>query len=223
MGTSIKNSIFWIALLCVMSCSRGETDISDSPISSETSNKQISISCASPLQKILLHWIKDFNQTHPHIQVSVEDSNYDFLLISESRVNEMKDTVSWRVPVMREGIIPVISENNPYLNMLEKQGISKEKLKKIFTGEQISWGEILRNDASEKVTVFLPGEGRGYNKKLAEFLGIEAELLQGKRFSSKEILLDSIKQNPYIVAILNACCAYVPETNEEWMELPPLQ
>jgi phosphate transport system substrate-binding protein len=115
---------------------------------------------------------------------------------------------------MRDGIIPVVSENNPYLNLLELHGIDKENLKKIFTGEQISWGEVLGNDASERVSVFIPEKGKGYTKKWADFLEIDAALMQAERFRSREALLDSLNQNPYIIAVLNACCAYDPGTNE---------
>ena len=206
--------MFCIALLCVISCDRSETNMLNNSIDQEVSNKQISISCAANLQNIMEAWVKGFNQAHPQIQLSIQDSNSDFLLISENRVLELNDEDSWRVPVMREGIIPVISDKNPYLDILKQQGVSKEMLKRIFTSDQISWGEVLGNDAREQVTVFLPEKGRGYNNKWANFLEIDAELLQGKRFSNKEILLDSINQNPYIIAVLNACCAYKPETNE---------
>ncbi len=214
MRTLIKISVFYISLLCVISCNRGETNMSDNSLDPEISNKQISISCESPFQKILLTWVEDFNLSHPNIQMIVQDSNSDLVLISENRVIESNDTVSWRVPVMREGIIPVVSDENPYLDVLAKQGISKEKLVKIFTGNQVSWGELLGNDAGEKVTVFLPEKGLGCSEKWADFLEISAESLQARRFSNMETILDSIKQNPNIIAVLNACCAYDPETNE---------
>jgi phosphate transport system substrate-binding protein len=215
MKTLYKNSTLLLAFLFLISCNRDETILDNISTDDELGSKQISISCDDQLQKIMVSWVEDFNQSHPKIQISVQDSNADFLLISENRVIELNDTDAWRVPVMREGIIPVISENNPYLNILEQQGISKENLKKIFTGEQISWGEVLGNDAGEKVIVFLPEIGRSCNTKWADFLEIDTELLQGKRFSNKEILLNSMKQDPYIIAVLNDCCAFNPETNEK--------
>jgi len=214
MRTFLKISILFTVLLCIISCDRGETTMLNNSIDQDIEIKQISISCASPFQKVLLNWVVDFNNTHPNIQVSIQDSNFDFLLISENLLFELNDEESWRIPVMREGIIPVISENNPFLSILEQQGISKDDLIKIFTGEHLSWGEILGNDAEEKVVVFLPERGKGYNTKWAGFLELNPELLQGKRFSNMEILLDSIRQSPFIIAVLNACCAYNPETNE---------
>ncbi len=215
MKTLLKISIILFSFLCMISCDREGTKMQNNLIDQETENKLISISSDPGLRKIMLSWVEDFNQSHPLIQVSVQDSNSDFLLISENRVIELNDTDSWRVPVMREGIIPIISDNNPYLDILKKQGISRENLIKIFTGNQISWGEILGNDAKEKVSVFLPEKGKGFNTKWADFLMINTELLEGKRFLNKEMLIDSLNHNPYIIAVLGACCAYNPETNEK--------
>ncbi len=214
MRTLFKYSMICIALLCVISCDSGKSSMVDNSKEDEAKGKQISISCAPQLQKILSAWVKDFNQSHPHLQVSIQDSNSDFLLLSENQVLELNDEGSWRIPVMREGIIPVISDKNPYQDILQQQGISKEKLKMVFTGKQIRWGEILGTDARERVTVFLPDRSSVCNKKWADFLEVNVELLDGKRFQNKETLHDSIKQNPYIIAVLNACCAYNPETGE---------
>lgn len=211
----LKYSIILFTLLCMISCDREGTNMRNNSIDNEAESKLISISCDTGLQKIMLSWVEDFNQSHPLIQVLVQDSISDFLLISENRVIELNDTDSWRVPVMREGIILIISDKNPYLDILEQQGINRENLIRIFTGSQISWGEILGTDAREQVTALLPERGKGYNKKWADFLEINAELLQGKRFTNKESLFDLMNQNPYTIAVLGACCAYNKETNEK--------
>jgi len=214
MRTIIKYSMICIAFLCVISCDGVKNSMVDNSKEDEVKGKQISISCAPELQKILSAWVKDFNQSHPQLQVSIQDSSSDFLLLSENQVLELNDEDSWRIPVMREGIIPVISDKNPYQDILRQQGINKEKLKMVFTGKQIKWGEILGTDAMERVTVFLPDRRSVCNKKWADFLEVDVELLVGKRFQNKETLHDSIMQNPFIIAILGACCAYNPETGE---------
>lgn len=214
MKTALKISVILFVLLYLISCNSEGTKTHNNSTNQELGSTQISISCDSLYQRIMASWVEDFNQSHPRIMLSVQDSNADFLLISENRMIELNDTVSWRVPVMREGIILIISDKNPYLDMLEQRGISKEHLIRIFTGNQISWGEILEIDAKNQVAILLPEGGKGYDKKWADFLEINAALLQGNRFSNKETLLDSMNANPFSIAILNACCAYNPETNE---------
>jgi phosphate transport system substrate-binding protein len=186
----------------------------DNSMGQKVVHKQISISCSADLQKVLSSWIQDFKQEYPNIQLTFQDTNSDFLLTFQDRALEIEAEETWRIPVMREGIIPVISDQNPYMDKLEYQGIDKDMLIRIFTTNQISWGDILRNDAKEKVSVFLPDEAMSCNKKWADFLGIDAELMQAKRFSDKKMLYDFISQDPYSIAVVNACCAYNPETNE---------
>jgi ABC-type phosphate transport system substrate-binding protein len=202
-------------MLCFTACDREGAIDKNIVAGNEGSLKQISIYCDSDLQNIVSAWIEDFNRSHSMIRVNSSDSDADLILGSENKMVNINDTGLWRVPVMREGIIPVVSVKNPYLYILEQQGLSKENLVRIFTGEQISWGEVLGTDAKEPVMVYLPESGRGCNKRWADFLEVKRESLQGERYADKDKLLQAIKRNPFTIAILNACCAYHPETNNQ--------
>ncbi|MEE4256825.1 MAG: hypothetical protein V2I47_07295 [Bacteroidales bacterium] len=210
------------AFLCLNSCDRGRTTEQGAAGNGDPEYIEISIRCDSCFQKVLTAWIEDFNRSHPMIALIIADSNADFSLISEDHLIELKDTGLWNVPVMREGIIPLISARNPYLEKLQQQGISKENLVRIFTGDQISWGEVLGTDAGEQFAVYLPERGKGFNTKWANFLDINVESLQGERYAYKDSLLNAFTSNPYAIAVLNACCAFDPETNEIRGEVAPL-
>jgi len=210
------------AFLCLNSCDRGRTNEQGAAGNGNTEYKEISVRCDTCFQKVLTTWIEDFNRTHPMTAVIIADSNADFSLTSEDHLIELKDTALWHVPVMREGIIPVISARNPYLEKLKQQGISKENLVRIFTDDQISWGEVLGTDAGEQFAVYLPERGKGFNTKWANFLDINVESLQGERYAYKDTLFNAFTRNPYAIAVLNACCAFDPETNEIRGEVAPL-
>jgi len=214
--------ILIIAFLCLNSCDRGRTNEQGAAGNGNTEYKEISIRCDTCFQKVLAAWIEDFNRSHPMIALINADSNADFSLVSEDHLAEMQDSGLWYAPVMREGIIPLISARNPYLEKLQQQGISKENLVRIFTDDQISWGEVLGTDAGEQFAVYLPERGKGFNTKWANFLDINVESLQGERYAYKDSLLNAFTSNPYAIAVLNACCAFDPETNEIRGEVAPL-
>ena len=210
---------FLFVLLFLSGCNQTSIMDQDDSKKIEQEIKIISISCDPSLQKIMTAWIDDFNQSYPLIRVTYLDSNSDYKLIPENLLVETEDTGIWSVPVMREGIVPVISSKNPYLQLINEQGIDKESLIRIFSGDRITWGEVLETDAGDTFVVYLPERGKGYNTKWANFLEINVESLQGKRYAIKDSLFGAFRNAPFAIAVLNACCAYYPETNERRDEI----
>lgn len=210
------------ASVCLAACNSTSSKDQNGADAVEPENKQISISCDRSFQKIMTAWVEDFNRSHPMISVVTLDSNADLHLISEDNITGSMDTGFWYVPVMRAGIIPVVSSRNPYLENLEQQGISKENLIRIFTADQINWGEVMGTDSRDPFVPYLPERGKGFNTRWAKFLDVSVESLQGKRYADRDTLIDAFIRNPYTIAVLGACCAYDPETNKIRDELVPL-
>lgn len=196
------------------SCNQNNTAPTSETGKDKLISGQISISCDQHLQKITDVWIAEFNQIYPEIQVSIKETDCDFYLVSENLLCEPIEDSIWKIPLMREGIIPVISDKNPNLEKLLEYGMNKETLKSVFTGQFQTWGEIPGIESKEDIKVFLPERGIGSNKKWANFIGVDVDMLQGERFSEKETLLELFREDPHMIGILNACCAYDPVTFE---------
>jgi hypothetical protein len=211
------SALFWLA-----ACNSTPSTDNSNADAGEAEYQQVTIRCDTCFQKVLTAWIEDFNRSHPTIALINADINADFSLVSEDHLAEMQDSGLWYAPVMREGIIPVISARNPYLEKLQQQGISKEDLIRIFTNDPISWGEVLGTDTGEPFAVYLPEKGKGFNTKWANFLDIDADSLQAERYAHKDTLFQAFKRNPYAIAVLNACCAFDAETQELREEVIPL-
>ena len=176
--------------LSIFSCKQNETDQLVIASNEKVTSGQISISCDAHLQRILNILIIEFNITFPDIRMTMQEAGSDFYLNSDNLPCELFSDSAWKIPVMREGIIPVISDNNPHLDKLLEQGLNKELLKSVFTGSIHSWGELLGIDDEREIRVLLPAKGMGHNKKWEKLIGVDAGLLQGEQIPDKTTLLD---------------------------------
>ena len=104
----------------------------------------ITVSGAFALYPMMTVWADEFTKLHPDVQFDVQGGGagkgmtdtlagaVDIGMISRSVKPEEEAKGAFWVPVAKDAVFPVVSQNNPVAADLIAKGISKETFKKIF-------------------------------------------------------------------------------------------
>ncbi len=166
---------------------------------------------ASPdLERITGTWIEAYNSTGPAIPVTYDLLDVGSLheairekgtivLVSQKDLAALPQPDAWHIVVGRDVIVPVMNRENPFREQLVRQGISPEAFARVYTAEEIpTWGMVLGNDESRPLHPY------AFHSKtclayLAGFMNTQPENLTARTVSSKEEMLNNIRQDRYAI------------------------
>lgn len=193
----------------------------------------ISIRGAYALYPLVSKWADDFMKVNPGVSIEVLKSGTgkgiaDLLegkcqlaMISRPLSNEEITAGIQVIPVARDGVAPIVSQKNPYLEELLRKGLSTDEFICTFTGEkQVTWGELLETDAGETVITYNRNDESGAAEVWAEFLYKTGSDLKGKEVSGDEEMIKSVSENPLSIGFCNFSYAFDAVTGEK---LPGIQ
>jgi glycine cleavage system H lipoate-binding protein/ABC-type phosphate transport system substrate-binding protein len=127
----------------------------------------ISVFSTANLYSLTLKWADEYSGLHPEQQVSVSKVNEAELnglsvesgrigIISGQDVKTLDRLPSWQVVVGREVIVPVISSANPFMEEINRKGITAEALASgIENPGRQNWGTLLKNGQTVPVKYFV--------------------------------------------------------------------
>jgi phosphate transport system substrate-binding protein len=114
---------------------------------------QITISGAYALFPLILNMSEDFMALHPGVKVVVTrmgtgegitellTKRTQLAMISRPLADEEINEGIWVIPVAKDGVAPIVNQENPYIENLLSQGLSPEEFMRLFTSEkQMVWG-----------------------------------------------------------------------------------
>ena len=143
----------------------------------------IRISGAWALYPMVLVWKDAYEQTH---NVTVEVSGggagkglsdvlnrmVDIGMVSRPFAEEELAQGIFYVAVAKDAVAATINRNNPAVDLIQQQGLSREDLKSIFLGEVTHWGSVMGRDLSDdKIVVLGRSDSSGAAEIWAAFLG----------------------------------------------------
>jgi phosphate transport system substrate-binding protein len=152
----------------------------------------ISISGAWALYPITVKWSEEFRKLHPAVRIDISAGGagkgftdamtgmVDLGMFSRGFTQAELDLGVWYVGVTKDAVIPVINENNPFLDELLKRGISRVEFQKIFLeGTLVRWNELLPVSSVSPINVYTRSDACGAAEMWAAFLGKHQEDLRG--------------------------------------------
>lgn len=178
---------------------------------------EINLISSDPFLSLARSWVKDFQQSHPKITVNISsgkpdeivealsNGKADLAMTCKKRLPENALENSWNITVMKDGVIPITSASNPYLDELMKKGIEKKKLIEIFANKaKYSWQDLLSMESGKPVNFYAMGDIYIPDKD-----GEDA-LMKVEQISDEERLniLEKIASDPYALSFCNANYAY---------------
>ncbi|MEW6352312.1 MAG: PstS family phosphate ABC transporter substrate-binding protein [Thermodesulfobacteriota bacterium] len=144
-------------------------------------------------------WGKDYTKEHPNIAIvatsggtavgmrKLFEGEVDMVFASEQITDEEKMAASKQGVTPAEhfvgmgGICVVCNKANPV------ESVTKEQVKKLFTGEAKSWKEIGGPDVPVKIILRRPGEGRWAGTEVS----FEQRMLEGGKYSTDTVNVSS--------------------------------
>lgn len=192
----------------------------------------IRISGAWALYPMVVKWADLFRQEHPGVTIDVSAGGagkgiadaiggmVDIGMVSRPIHPEEEAQGAWWVPVVMDAVIPTINAQNPVLEELEAQGVSKDRLLDIWiTGNVKTWGELAGTSASDRINVYTRSNACGAAATWASFMGHAQEDLLGTAVYGDPGLAQAVRTDPLGVGFNNLNYVFDANTGKPIPEL----
>lgn len=177
----------------------------------------LSVVTSQPFQTLANQWAEAFMQKNPNVKVeitsvepglvmsTINSQNAELAMTCINSLQPKTLNEIWHITVMKDGIIPITSASNPYIEKLLSEGIEKSILINMFKkDETITWGDILKNGSKEPVRNF-----RFNDVSIARGTD-ETEMLELGDLTEEQLnqVLDKVAAEPYALSFCSANHAY---------------
>jgi phosphate transport system substrate-binding protein len=231
----IKSTILLLALAVLFGCKPRNAAISTDKLQADFKNNisgNFSISGAYALYPIVRKWADDFMMIHQDVKIEVIKAGtgrgIDELIAGESQLamisrhlyDDELNSGLWYVTVAKDGVVPIVNQDNPYFERILSQGLSPDEYLKAFTSESpVTWGELFDTDGKEKVMVFSRADESGAADVFAAFLFKNPSDLKGTKVTGDEEMIKSIQENIYGMGFCNFSYAFDIATGERTKDI----
>jgi len=167
----------------------------------------ITVYTTPDLYTLAMRWAGEFTIANPNQAIKVfkvEKSEIPSFLTSGDNLCLVPDESSisgsttpvFQVVVGREIMVPVISSKNPYLQDINKKGISRESLAKSLSGTgKMNWGTLLGNSLTAPVKYYMLNDE--FTKSvITGFLKTDESSVSRITIKSKEDLFSALQNDP---------------------------
>jgi phosphate transport system substrate-binding protein len=214
-------------------------DSSGSTDSSATGEKvAISVSGAFALFPLMSLWVEEYQKINPNVQFDVQAGGAgkgmtdmltgaaDIAMLSRDARPEELDQGSYLVPVTIDSVLATVNAQSPYVEQLLAKGLTPESGAQVWTsGAQVTWGELLGTDATDRVNPYTRSDASGAAEMWAKYLGAEAqEELKGTAVNGDPGLAEAVRQDKLSLGYNNVGFTYDPSTGApiEGLAIVPL-
>lgn len=226
----LKAIIPFLIIVLVSGCNSPRTSKEitrpDETVKSELTGN-FSISGAFALYPLIFKLADEFMAIHPRVRIEVEkvgtgegitkllEGKSQLAMISRPLTDEETSAGVWVIPVAKDGVAPIVNQNNPQIEKLLDQGLSPDEFMHIFTsGKQLTWGEVLDTDSKDKLTVYTRADESGAAEIWAAFIYRKASDLKGIGMNGDDEMIKSIQNDPLAVGFSNFSYAFDTLTGE---------
>ena len=197
-------SVNWLFISCG---NRGNSSDVRDP---ENLRGKITISGAFALYPMVVKWAEEFQKLHPKVTINVSAGGagkgmtdaiskmVDLGMFSKEVSPEEQAKGAWWIPVAKDAVFPTINADNPVLDILKRQGLTKQKLVDIFiTGRITTWGQAVGNGSKADLQPFSRSDACGAAEMWAKFLnGKKQDDLLGLNVNGDPGVADAVRRNP---------------------------
>jgi len=197
-------------------------------VSKKQKEETISLSGAFALYPLAIKWSEEYKKEHPNIRFNISGGGagkgmadalsgaVDLGMFSRGIAQEERDKGVWWVGLTIDAVIPTISDQNPYLSVLKKRGLTKEEFSAIFIDGSIKdWGELLNESTKTDIKVYTRSDACGAAETWAKYLGGNQENLKGIGIYGDPGLAEAVVKDPSGIAFNNTIFAYDIKTGKK--------
>jgi phosphate transport system substrate-binding protein len=206
------------------------------PAAGEQLKGTIAISGAFALYPMMQRWTEEFTKLYPDVQFDLSaggagkgmtdalNGAVDIGMVSRAITPEEEGKGAFWVSCVKDAVFVTVNEENPVLQDLQKKGLSKEMLAKIYmTNEVTTWGEAVgRPEVTDPIHVYTRSDACGAADIFAKFLGGSKAVqddLQGSAKTNIAVnadpgLLDAVVKDPLSIGFNNLNYAFDAQTGK---------
>lgn len=170
----------------------------------------ITISGAWALYPMMTRWAEEFKKLNPKVEFDVSaggagkgmtdalSGTVDIGMVSRDITPEEEGKGAFWVAVTKDAVFPVINAQNPVLQDVLSQGLTRQTLIDIYiTGKVKTWGEAVgRPEITTPINVYTRSDAAGAPETWAKYLGNKQEDLLGVAVFGDPGLLDAVIKDP---------------------------
>lgn len=191
-------------------------------VSKKQKEQTISISGAFALYPLVVQWAEEYNKVYPKVRFNISGGGagkgmadalsgaVDLGMFSRGIAQEEKDKGAWWVGLTIDAVVPTISANNPYLDLLKRRGLTKEEFKSIYIdGTITNWADILKTTNRTPIKIYTRSDACGAAEVWAQYLGgFKQENLKGVGIFADPGLADAVRNDPAGIGYNNTIYVY---------------
>lgn len=183
------------------------------------------INGAYSLYPLFEQWAEDFESIYPEVSIQVEKNGTahgmstvfkgmnNLSMISRDLTPEEENKGIWKVPVAKDGVVPIINRENPFMDQIKAKGLKAEQLVRMFTVEDsYDWGDIMGVNQHGTVNVLMREEGSGATEVWANFLWLSPEQLRGKTVHGDDEMIKQIQNDNFSIGYANLVYVFNTES-----------
>jgi glycine cleavage system H lipoate-binding protein/ABC-type phosphate transport system substrate-binding protein len=187
------------------------------------------------LYKLSLKWANEYNKVSQDSKIKVisiidrkmaenllEKGELGF--VSEEYYSGFESESKWNVVVGRDVIVPVINSKNPFLDEINKTGISPERFSRFFGNkDSMKWGTLLNVKQNLSANYYFIDD-ESISKGISEFLKTERIEIGGTKTEDTKEMIEAIKKDPYAIGFCKMINILDPENQSliENISLAPI-
>lgn len=175
----------------------------------ETNQKSVSIVCTPDLYDLTSKWASEYGRLNPLVEIKILNENIssngylpgeNLSFVSNVSSSVLSNEENWKVLVGRDIIVPVINGGNPFLNELQKKGVSAEMFLQVLNNpDKQSWGTILGDGQHSPIHLYVVND-ETVKAGFTHFIGSDKfPASSGIIIGSKEEVIAAVQNDPYAI------------------------
>lgn len=230
MRTRIIMLVIALSLFSI-GCKRGNNDKQTTQPDQQLTG-DISISGAWALEPLMNVWAAEFTKLNPELKISViangtgaglkdlNEGKSQIAMVSRELLPDEEAAELWSVSVTKEGVLPIVNEAVPQWEKLKAEGITRDKLQRVFSGSiSLTWGELTSTDDGTPVVCITRSDESGAELIWAKYLGISIDQLKGTEMPGDTGMIAEITKQKGGLGFCNAHYAYDQLNNKQTANL----
>lgn len=181
----------------------------------------IRVSGAWALYPMMVTWGEEYQKLYPDVRIDISAGGagkgmadalanlVDIGMISREIREEEISQGAFYVPVTKDTVVPVISQENPVFERLLEKGLTQQDFIDLWiTGRSVTWGELTGVDSDKQVQVYTRSDSCGAAATWAAYLGGTQEDLQGIGVYGDPGLAEAVNKDPLGIGYNNLNYAF---------------
>jgi len=188
---------------------------------------RISISGAFALYPLAVKWAEEFQKKYPEVKIDVSAGGagkgmtdvlnglVDIAMVSRDINKEETSKGAFEIKVTKDAVIPTANPQNPYIEQIKANGLTKKQFENIFVNKTINtWGKCYDNSNKSSINVYTRSDACGAAEMWAKYLGVKQENLKGTGVYGDPGMAEAVKKDKNGIGFNNIAFLYDAKTRK---------